>query len=200
MGIGAVKSAQLSKPPDEVTPQEVFAWAHGRGPSGKEPGPVTIGARMACLSSFYKFLIRMGAVASNPCDALERPRVEPSPPKGLSAEEVRRLLAVVPETPSALRGRALILTLAPGRDRHRPGARRLGREPGGAASGGVARADVRPRAGGAGRGVSSGTFYGNLRRYFEAAGVPPAGVYVLRHSAGDSVEQVSAFLDHSSFG
>ena len=102
----------LGRPPDEVTAQEVFAWAHGRGPSGKEPGPVTIGARMACLSSFYKFLIRMGAVAANPCDALERPRVQPSPPKGLSAEEIRRLLAVVPETPSGLRDRTLILTLA----------------------------------------------------------------------------------------
>ena len=58
-----------------------------------------------------------------------------------------------------------------------------------------------------GLGVSSGTFYGNLRRYFKAAGLPPAGVHILRHAAaklrrnaGDSVEDVSAFLDHSSLG
>ena len=49
------------------------------------------------------------------------------------------------------------------------------------------------------------TFYGNLRRYFRLAGLPPAGVHIFRHSAaklrrdaGESVEQVSRFLDHSS--
>ena len=56
-----------------------------------------------------------------------------------------------------------------------------------------------------GRGITSGTFYGNLRRYFKNAGLPPAGVHIFRHSAarlrreaGESVEQVSQFLDHSS--
>src|SRR3989304_6134636 len=57
----------LAKPPDRVTSQEVFAWAYGKGLSGKEPSPATIGARLACLSSFYHFLIRMNIVASNPC-------------------------------------------------------------------------------------------------------------------------------------
>ena len=38
---------RLGKQPDQVTAQEVFAWAHGRGLSGKEPSAVTIGARMA---------------------------------------------------------------------------------------------------------------------------------------------------------
>jgi integrase len=56
-----------------------------------------------------------------------------------------------------------------------------------------------------GRGLTSGTFYGNLRRYMRNAGLPPAGVHILRHSAaklrrdaGESVEEVSQFLDHSS--
>jgi hypothetical protein len=43
---------RLGKAPDQVTVQEVFIWAHGKGVSGKDPSPVTIGARMACLSSF----------------------------------------------------------------------------------------------------------------------------------------------------
>src|SRR5271157_3224856 len=53
--------------------------------------------------------------------------------------------------------------------------------------------------------VSSGTFYGRFRRYLAAAGLTPTGLHVLRHSAaklrrdaGETVEQVSAFLDHSS--
>ena len=102
---------RVPKPPDQVTVQEVFIWAHGKGISGKDPSPVTIGARMACLSSFYRFLIRMDLVQSNPCDKLERPRTAAPPARGLSAEEVRRLLTVIPNTPPGLRDRAIILTL-----------------------------------------------------------------------------------------
>ena len=62
-----------------------------------------------------------------------------------------------------------------------------------------------PSSADSGRGITSGTFYGNLLRYFKAAGLMPAGMHIFRHSAaklrreaGESVEQVSRFLDHSS--
>ena len=93
---------RVGKAPDQVTAQDVFVWAHGKGVSGKDPSPVTIGARMACLSSFFPFLIRMDIVKNNPCDRLERPRTSTPPARGLSAEEVRRLLAVIPESPPGL--------------------------------------------------------------------------------------------------
>src|SRR5579871_2569162 len=55
------------------------------------------------------------------------------------------------------------------------------------------------------KGLTSGTFYGNLRRYLRQADLPLSGVHVFRHSAaklrreaGESVEAVSSFLDHSS--
>jgi len=102
---------RVPKPPDQVNAQEVFVWAHGKGVSGKDPSPVTIGARMACLSSFFRFLIRMDILQRNPCDRLERPRTSTPPARGLSAEEVRRLLAVIPDNPPGLRDRAIILTL-----------------------------------------------------------------------------------------
>jgi site-specific recombinase XerD len=102
---------QRGKTPDQVTSQDVFAYAHGIGRSGREPSSVTVGARAACISSFYRFLIRMGAVSSNPCDALERPKQQPAPPRGLSAEQVHQLLSVIPETAPGLRDRAIILTL-----------------------------------------------------------------------------------------
>src|SRR5256885_15252055 len=61
-----------------------------------------------------------------------------------------------------------------------------------------------PSAGSAG-GLTSGTFYANLRRYLAKAGLPRAGVHIFRHSAaklrrdaGETVEDVSRFLDHSS--
>ncbi len=53
--------------------------------------------------------------------------------------------------------------------------------------------------------VSSHGFYMNLRRYFRKAGLPTGGVHILRHTAaklrrdvGETVEQVSSFLDHSN--
>jgi len=238
---------RLGKQPDDVASQDVFAWAHGRGASGKEPSAVTVGARMAALSSFYRFLIRMEIVASNPCDALERPRVQQAPPRGLSADEIRRLLAVIPETRSGLRDRALVLTLTlTGRRRTEvlelrsgdlseeggrvyyayrgKGGKRAKRElPRPAyeaiqvalAAWGKDLAAVAPeeslwptddaKRAAAGQGITGGTFYGNLRRYMRAAGLTPAGVHILRHSAaklrrdaGESVEDVSRFLDHSS--
>ena len=57
---------RLGKSPEAVSSQDVFAFAHGVGLSGRKPSAVTVGARAACVSSFYRFLIRMGAVTSNP--------------------------------------------------------------------------------------------------------------------------------------
>jgi site-specific recombinase XerD len=102
---------RLGKQPNQVTSQDVFVFAHGPGLSGKHPSSVTIGARIACLSSFYRFLIRMDIVHSNPCDKLQRPQTSPSPPRGLSGDQVHQLLSVVPDSPVGLRDRAIILTL-----------------------------------------------------------------------------------------
>ena len=96
--------------PDKVTPAHVLVWAHGIGASGREPSSATVGARIACLSSYYRFLIRMNVMTGNPCDALERPRTVQSVARGLGADEVRRLLAVVPHTVAGRRDRALLLT------------------------------------------------------------------------------------------
>ena len=71
------------KTPEQVPPPDVFGFAHGIGPSGKEPAAITIGARLACISSFYRFLIRMEIAARNPCGQLERPKVSPSLPAAL---------------------------------------------------------------------------------------------------------------------
>ena len=101
----------LGKTPDQVTPTDVLSWSHGIGLSGRTPSATTIAARIACLSSYFKFLIRMNILSANPCDALERPRTVQSVARGLSAEEVRRLLAVVPDTVRGRRDLAILLVL-----------------------------------------------------------------------------------------
>jgi len=97
--------------PDQVRSADVLAYAHGIGASGRVPSSTTVGARIACVSSFYRFAIRMGLLTANPCDALERPRTVPSVARGYSADEVRRLLAVVPDTVRGRRDRAILLVL-----------------------------------------------------------------------------------------
>jgi integrase len=184
----------------------------------------------------------MKALTSNPCDAIERPRVSPSPAKGLDADAIRRLLAMIPESRVGLRDRAIILTLVlTGRRR----AEVLGMKVGDLSlENGTSFYTYRGKGGKTGRrelprpaldaiqawlgsvgrdlsklapddslwpdtrssrGISSGTFYTNLRKYLRKAGLPLAGVHIFRHSAaklrrdaGESIEGVSRFLDHSS--
>jgi integrase/recombinase XerC len=232
----------VAKTPDQVTSPEVLSWAHGIGLSGRVPSGVTIGARTACLSSFYKFLIRMGTLASNPCDALERPKVQPSPARGYTATDIQRILAAIPDTVAGRRDRAIVLTLVmTGRRRsevinlkakdisvedersfysYRGKGGKLGRRelPRPAfeallttlSDAGKALPTMEPQeslwqAGAGARGVTSATFYNRLRKYMVAAGLPPTGVHILRHTAaklrrdaGESIESVSQFLDHSS--
>lgn len=234
--------ARLGKTPDRVTPPEVLAWAHGIGLSGRVPSSTTVGARIACLSSFYRFTVRMGILNANPCDALERPRSVTAPARGYSADEVRRLLAVVPDTVAGRRDRAILLTLVlTGRRRAeviglmagdiglegetcyyayrgkggKRGRRELPRPAYEAicatlTDAGKELATMAPeeslwQAGARPEGVTSGTVYSRFRKYLAAAGLAPTGLHVLRHSAaklrrdaGQSIEEVSSFLDHSS--
>jgi site-specific recombinase XerD len=231
------------KQPDNVTSQDIFVYAHSPGLSGKQPSAITIGARIACISSFFRFLIRMDIVQSNPCDKLQRPQTAPSTPRGLSGDQVHQLLTVVPDSPIGLRDRAIILTLVlTGRRR----AEVIGMKAGNLIlNGDIAYYTYRGKGGKQGhrelpqpalnairaelgaygkelatmppdeslwpslshhsKGITSGTFYGNLQRYFKKAGITPSGVHIFRHTAaklrrdaGETVEDVSRFLDHSS--
>jgi len=234
--------SERSLTPERVKPADVLAWVHGIGKSGRTPSSTTVGARIACLSSFYRFLIRMGLVVSNPCDAVERPRSVQSVARGYGADEVRRLLAVVPDTVAGRRDRALLLTfILTGRRRSevigltagdisvedetcfysyrgkggKKGRRELPRPAYEAlcatlADAGISLATMDKaaslwQAGASSRGLTGSTFYARFRRYLAAAGLAPSGLHILRHSAarlrrqaGESVEDVSAFLDHSS--
>jgi len=234
--------AERSLTPDRVKPADVLAWVHGIGRSGRTPSATTVGARIACLSSFYRFLIRMGLVVANPADAVERPRAVQSVARGYGAEEVRKLLAVVPDTVAGRRDRAILLTLVlTGRRRaeviglragdlslegetayyqyvgkgHKVGRRELPRPAHEAicatlADAGKEMAAMAPseslwQAGARPEGVTSGTFYARFRRYLQVAGMAPTGIHVLRHTAaklrrdaGETIESVSQFLDHSS--
>ena len=68
--------------PELVTSGHVLGWAYGVGTLGREPSSAMIGARIACLSSYFRFLTRMNLATANPCDALERPKSVQSVARG----------------------------------------------------------------------------------------------------------------------
>jgi site-specific recombinase XerD len=230
------------KTPERVTAADAMTFCFGRGASGRQPAAATIGSRIAAISSFYRFLIRMGFLQANPCDALERPRQLESPARGLTGSEIRRLLAAIPDDVPGRRDRAIVLTLVltgrrrsevlnlrakdmefcggdvhyryrgkGGKQRRRPlpqpALRAIERtlndcgkvltemSPEESLWQAVARVE----------GVSQAVAYARFRRYLLAAGFDSTGFHILRHSAaklrreaGDSLETISSFLDHSS--
>ena len=84
--------------------------------TGRPLAPATVARKLSGLSSWYAFLARLGAVASNPVAGADRPRVERdhSATVGLTPAEVDALLAAAAadEGPAAARNRAVIALLA----------------------------------------------------------------------------------------
>ena len=172
---------------------------------------------------------------TNPADAIDRPRSEPPRPKWLDPAEVTRLLDAFRDDPIGKRDRAItLLGVLTGRRRsellgltvgdldfrngeaffhYRGKGGRLQRRELPApcrvaivealAARGKRLEDMEP----AERvfDTSPHGFYLNLQGALKRAGLPPAGVHLLRHTAarlrrdtGASVEEVSRFLDHAS--
>lgn len=199
--------------PAQATPASVHAFAYGAGPSGKPPSASTVSVRLAAIRGFYDFARRMRLIERNPADDVKRPRNDDPRPRGLSADELRRLLAQTPQTPAGARDRALIVTavltglrraevlaLRAGDLEHRAGATYYHVR----TKGGHERHRELPapaveaiRAALDAQGtpldalpadaplfaISSHGFYKNLRAYAERAGLRDVTPHVLRHSA-----------------
>ena len=88
-------------------------WSPGQRPdriTARAPAAAaTIGRKVACLRSFYRYLRREGAIAHDPAAELRGPRKSQRLPRVLSREEVAHLLSSPRGTaPLALRDRALL--------------------------------------------------------------------------------------------
>ena len=94
-------------PPHRST--SIASRAHARK-MATQPASSTVLTRLAAIGGLYEFAVRMGVVAQDPASAVRRPSVRTARPRGLTAAEIGRLLAVIPETPTGLLDRALIVT------------------------------------------------------------------------------------------
>jgi integrase/recombinase XerD len=86
------------------------------GRTGRVFSPSTVARKLSGLSSWYGFLVKLGALAANPVAGADRPWVsrDHSATVGLTAEEVDALLAAVEADtgPAGSRNRAVIAILA----------------------------------------------------------------------------------------
>ncbi|MEO3771067.1 tyrosine-type recombinase/integrase [Micromonospora sp. B9E7] len=84
--------------------------------SGRPLTPATVARRLSALSSWYDFLVKLGAVPANPVSGADRPRVDRdhSATLGLTPEEVDALLSAADADTGATasRNRAAIALLA----------------------------------------------------------------------------------------
>ena len=196
----------------EITAASVNAFAYGAGPSGRAPAPATVSVRLAAVSGFLDFARRLRCIDANPAVDVRGPHQRPPAPRALTVDEVHRLLAAIPSSPSGARDRAIVITLLLTglrrnevlhmragditrngvvfyRVRVRGGAERR-RELPAPAFAAISRAlegEERPLAS---LGpderlflITDGAFYANLRRYGARAGLEHVTPHVLRHSA-----------------
>jgi len=84
--------------------------------TGRVLAPASVARKLSALSSWYGFLVRLEAVASNPVGGADRPRVarDVSATVGLSADEVDAMLAAAArhDGATAARDRAVLTLLA----------------------------------------------------------------------------------------
>lgn len=78
------------KPASEVTMADLRAWLENL--HGADYAPSTIGRKLACVRTYYRFGIREGWAKSNPAKELDLPRRDQILPKVLTEGEVNSLL------------------------------------------------------------------------------------------------------------
>ncbi len=79
------------------------AERHRRGLSGRSVQRI-----LSSVRSFYRYLLREGAVESNPAIAVPAPKTPRRLPQTLDADQLARLLEIPPNDPLAIRDRALM--------------------------------------------------------------------------------------------
>lgn len=97
----------VNRPPWAIERSHVIAWRDDLQGQGK--ADATIAARLAAISSFYRFARHEGLCDRNPCEGVERPKVKAyGKAAWLTQDEAARLLASITGTRTAKRDKALL--------------------------------------------------------------------------------------------
>ena len=68
----------------------------------------TVNRKLASIRALFKFLIKKGVVASNPCDGIKVPKIERKEIEYLSVEDIDKLLSMPDDTVKGIRDKALL--------------------------------------------------------------------------------------------
>lgn len=95
---------------DQVTTEDVRSYLHWLDRKGEKAS--SLARKLACLRSFYRFLVREGASEDNPAEQIRSPKLPKPLPRFLTKDDANALMDF-PEGQSSqsLRDRALLETL-----------------------------------------------------------------------------------------
>ncbi len=93
-----------------VTTEQIRAYLHWLDRKGEKAS--SLARKLACLRSFYRFLVREGSVQNNPAEGLRSPKIPKLLPRVLTKDDAGALMDFpTGESPLSLRDRALLETL-----------------------------------------------------------------------------------------
>ncbi len=93
-----------------VTTEQIRAYLHWLDQKGEKAS--SLARKLACLRSFYRFLVREGLVQNNPAEGLKSPKLPKLLPRVLTKDDAGALLEFpVGQSSLSLRDRALLETL-----------------------------------------------------------------------------------------
>lgn len=104
------RQAPASIGADRVETEDVRSYLHWLDRQGEKP--TSLARKLACVRSFFRFLVREGTVGTNPAEPIRSPKLPKSLPRVLTKEDAGALMEF-PDGPSvlSLRDRALLETL-----------------------------------------------------------------------------------------
>lgn len=96
--------------PDRITTEQIRSYLHWLDRRGEKAS--SLARKLACLRSFYRFLLREGAVAVNPTEPIGTPKLPRSLPRVLTKDAASALMELpTGDSVLSLRDRALLETL-----------------------------------------------------------------------------------------
>lgn len=95
---------------DSITSDDIRAYLHSLDRQGDKAS--SLARKLACLRSFFRFLLREQVLQTNPTETLRSPRLPKSLPRVLTKDDAAALMTFPSESsPLSLRDRALLETL-----------------------------------------------------------------------------------------
>ena len=95
---------------DHVTTEDVRAYLHWLDRRGEKAS--SLARKLACLRSFYRFLVREGTSRKNPAEDIRSPKLPKPLPRVLTKDDANALMEFpAGQSPLSLRDRALLETL-----------------------------------------------------------------------------------------